>query len=261
MTAHLPPNLLRLFAPRPPLIYLKPLDRDPNPAGRPDRLTGIGSLVQRLRDEAEEDEYKKGMEDEVKEESKEEAKDGQDDKESKEEPAKEDADKDKDAKMDVDEAGQVPEVKKEPKKKDAKGKRKVIVPEGVIGEEAAKIRREAKKRSKEEYKKTAEGKCEYHRDNAYCQSPADISGSPDNDEEVQGDPYKTLFISRLVSYVFQFKLTAVLQGLRDRPATRIRDVRPHRPHPHRAGPTQQVAQLRVYRVRARARHEGGIQAS
>lgn len=41
MTDKLPPNLLALFAPRPPLPYSKPLDRDPAKRKGP-TITGIG---------------------------------------------------------------------------------------------------------------------------------------------------------------------------------------------------------------------------
>ncbi|CAG8554623.1 14680_t:CDS:2 [Ambispora leptoticha] len=47
MTDKLPPNLLALFAPRPPLPYAKPLDRDPTKRkGR--QITGIGQYVNLL---------------------------------------------------------------------------------------------------------------------------------------------------------------------------------------------------------------------
>ncbi|CEI95951.1 hypothetical protein RMCBS344292_10125 [Rhizopus microsporus] len=49
MTDKLPPNLLKLFAPRPPLPYYPPLDKDPSKrAGC--RVTGIASYVPLLKD-------------------------------------------------------------------------------------------------------------------------------------------------------------------------------------------------------------------
>ncbi|KAI5892403.1 RNA-binding domain-containing protein [Schizophyllum commune H4-8] len=44
----LPPNLLKLFAPRPPLPYQRPLDRDIDRV-RPKNVHGVGEILQRLR--------------------------------------------------------------------------------------------------------------------------------------------------------------------------------------------------------------------
>jgi U1 small nuclear ribonucleoprotein len=151
MTSALPPNLLRLFAPRPPVPYLKPLTKDESER-RPQKLGGIAELARRLRIEAEEEEYKKGLEEDVKEsESK------GDGAEVKEEEGE---------KMIVDEQGEVKDKKPDAKTKGsaAKGKGKgkdVIKIDGVIGPEAAKMRREAMKARKEEYKKNAEKNCEF----------------------------------------------------------------------------------------------------
>ncbi|CAG8474615.1 975_t:CDS:2 [Diversispora eburnea] len=49
MTDKLPPNLLALFAPRPPLPYSKPLDRDPAKRRGP-TITGLGSYAPSLSD-------------------------------------------------------------------------------------------------------------------------------------------------------------------------------------------------------------------
>jgi U1 small nuclear ribonucleoprotein 70kDa len=49
MTDKLPPNLLALFAPRPPLPYSKPLDRDPAKRAGP-LITGVGQYLQLLKD-------------------------------------------------------------------------------------------------------------------------------------------------------------------------------------------------------------------
>lgn len=62
MTALLPPNLLKLFAPRPPVPYLKPLTRDEKVRG-PNKLVGIAPLKQRLKEEADDDEIKQGLAD------------------------------------------------------------------------------------------------------------------------------------------------------------------------------------------------------
>lgn len=48
MTANLPPNLLRLFAPRPPVPYLPPVDKGPDP--RPFYMDGIGAFLERCKD-------------------------------------------------------------------------------------------------------------------------------------------------------------------------------------------------------------------
>lgn len=46
----LPPNLLKLFAPRPPLPYTRPLDRDIDRV-RPKNVDGVGLLLAKLREE------------------------------------------------------------------------------------------------------------------------------------------------------------------------------------------------------------------
>lgn len=47
MTSQLPPNLLRLFAPRPPLVYLPPIDKEFRQRRRP-VYTGVGGFLGRL---------------------------------------------------------------------------------------------------------------------------------------------------------------------------------------------------------------------
>ncbi|TFK50073.1 RNA-binding domain-containing protein [Heliocybe sulcata] len=46
----LPPNLLKLFAPRPPLPYTRPLDRDINRV-RPKNVLGVGSILAQLQED------------------------------------------------------------------------------------------------------------------------------------------------------------------------------------------------------------------
>ena len=46
----LPPNLLKLFAPRPPLPYTRPLDRDIDRV-RNKNVSGVGNLLARLRED------------------------------------------------------------------------------------------------------------------------------------------------------------------------------------------------------------------
>ena len=58
----LPPNLLKLFAPRPALPYLKPTGRDPDlplkSLARPPPVLGIAETLQQIRDEREAKEAK-----------------------------------------------------------------------------------------------------------------------------------------------------------------------------------------------------------
>jgi U1 small nuclear ribonucleoprotein len=48
-----PPNLLKLFAPRPPPPFIKPLGRDPHEPG-PNKLDGVADVLKRLHAENEE---------------------------------------------------------------------------------------------------------------------------------------------------------------------------------------------------------------
>ena len=140
MTALLPPNLLKLFAPRPPVPYLKPLVKDDAKRG-PNKLRGVGELVTRLRTEADEDEIKQGLKDEA------DLKKG-----------KEDAG----TKMEL--GGEEGELKEKELKAAAatsgvKGKKDPIKQAGVVGQEAVKMRRELRAKRKEEYKKNLEENC------------------------------------------------------------------------------------------------------
>jgi U1 small nuclear ribonucleoprotein len=47
----LPPNLLKLFAPRPPLVYTRPVDRDIDRVTKKD-VSGVGTLLSLLREGA-----------------------------------------------------------------------------------------------------------------------------------------------------------------------------------------------------------------
>jgi U1 small nuclear ribonucleoprotein len=49
MTSQLPPNLLRLFAPRPPLYYLPPTDLDPVKRPRP-KYSGLAGVLDSCKD-------------------------------------------------------------------------------------------------------------------------------------------------------------------------------------------------------------------
>lgn len=46
----LPPNLLKLFAPRPPLPYTRPLDRDIDRV-RPKHVDGVAAILTQLRED------------------------------------------------------------------------------------------------------------------------------------------------------------------------------------------------------------------
>lgn len=47
----LPPNLLKLFAPRPPLPYTRPLDKDIDRVTKKD-VSGVGAILASLRENA-----------------------------------------------------------------------------------------------------------------------------------------------------------------------------------------------------------------
>lgn len=50
MTAQLPPNLLKLFAARPPLPYARPVGKSPNTI-RPKNVDGLASLLAQIRED------------------------------------------------------------------------------------------------------------------------------------------------------------------------------------------------------------------
>jgi len=159
MTSLLPPNLLRLFAPRPQPPFLKPLTKDEKNRG-PDRLQGCGQLVKRIREEAEEAEYREGLADAPKTAT------------AAEETNGDSANDVKAEKMEVDEKEEGEEVDnllgEVKKNKNRKGKPKVVKPPrkdkiselGVVGQEAVKMRKELRKKRQEEYKKNLEKNCE-----------------------------------------------------------------------------------------------------
>lgn len=123
MTSLLPPNLLKLFQPRPHPQYLKPLTPDPAKRG-PDKLTGVAALLARLKAEAEEDELKQGMADKPVE--------------------------------DGEGSGQ---VKDEANGESKTGVEKDVKPT-LAGEYARELRLEKRKKRQEKYKKELEKKCE-----------------------------------------------------------------------------------------------------
>ncbi|WVF71589.1 hypothetical protein IAT40_006397 [Kwoniella sp. CBS 6097] len=175
MSHLLPPNLLRLFAPRPQPPFLKPLTKDERVRG-PNKLQGVGELVTRLKEEAEDAEVRRGM-------------DAGDDQEQQEQSKPQTSTVDEQNVLEggsklngaEGEDGEVKPSAVDDKKASTKGKKKDIVKEmGLIGQEAIKMKRELRKKRQEEYKKNLEK-----------------NYKPNDDANAVGDPYKTLFISRL----------------------------------------------------------------
>ncbi|WVQ99301.1 hypothetical protein IAU59_006433 [Kwoniella sp. CBS 9459] len=174
MSHLLPPNLLRLFAPRPQPPFLKPLTKDERVRG-PNKLQGVGELVTRLREEAEDAEVRKGMD-----AGDEKPTDQLQTSTADEENVLEGGSKVNGAEG---EDGEVKPLAASDDKKAAaaKGKKRDIVKEmGLIGQEAIKMKRELRKKRQEEYKRNLEK-----------------NYKPNDDPNAVGDPYKTLFISRL----------------------------------------------------------------
>lgn len=66
----LPPNLLKLFAPRPPLPYSRPLDKDINRV-RPKTVSGVADILQRLKEENTENLFNSANNDDAMEEGEE----------------------------------------------------------------------------------------------------------------------------------------------------------------------------------------------
>lgn len=66
----LPPNLLKLFAPRPPLPYARPVDRDIDRI-HDKKVDGVAAMLQRLKDEKTEDLFNAADNDENMEEGEE----------------------------------------------------------------------------------------------------------------------------------------------------------------------------------------------
>jgi U1 small nuclear ribonucleoprotein len=151
----LPPNLLKLFAPRPPLPYTRPVDKDIDRI-RPKNVSGVAHLIAQLKEAKTEDMLTTGESDVVMEEG--------------EEPVFTHAE----------------EVKRQ-------------------------IRREERKKKKTEEFKIAKETCVLI---FLCYHPSFLthfgSDKPADDPEAVGDPYKTLFISRLVHSRFSLLLQGCL---------------------------------------------------
>ena len=209
MTALLPPNLLRLFAPRPQPVFLKPLSKDERQRG-PNRLQGCGRLVTRIREEAEEAELQEGLKERPETKSERRETDQNEiatrSKSKRAEP-EDRMEVDGVANGDIGEAEAETSGKSKSKGKEkarSKPKRKLdkIAEAGVVGQEAVKMRRELREKRKEQYKKDLEKDCELRTllihiaERLLTPLPSD---RPQDDTNAGGDPYKTLFVSRLVS--------------------------------------------------------------
>jgi U1 small nuclear ribonucleoprotein len=169
MTSLLPPNLLRLFAPRPQLPYLKPLTKDQAVRG-PDKLTGVAALAKRLREEAEDAEYKAGLQDdEAPAPGPGPASAPNDAADTSKTKTKTKTKSNGVVAVEADE--EMGEVEKENGDKaegaKSKGEQKVkkrkmdkIAEMGIVGQEARKMRLELRAKRKEEYKKNLEKNCE-----------------------------------------------------------------------------------------------------
>lgn len=145
----LPPNLLKLFAPRPPVPYLKPLVKDDAKRG-PNKQTGVGELITRLRTEADEEEIQQGLRDDAKAVNGTSAQpEG-----TKMEPEGQESE------IKIDDTEGAGSTKVVPKTTTGGKKRDPIKDAGIVGQEAVKMRAEARRKRKEEYKKTAEENCE-----------------------------------------------------------------------------------------------------
>lgn len=140
----LPPNLLKLFAPRPPLPYTRPLDKDIDRV-KPKNVDGVGPLLAQLREVK-----TQGM-------------------------------------MESGNTGGEREGMEEGEE-----------PSFTYAEETKRqMRREERKRKKAEEFQKAKDNCACLFSTA-CTTADCFSDKPSDDPEAIGDPYKTLFISRLV---------------------------------------------------------------
>lgn len=149
----LPPNLLKLFQPRPPLPYTRPVDRDINVV-RKKTVSGVAQLLASIREQ--------------------------------------------------NDAGLIDQGKKE-----AEELEPGAVPSGpedegkfTLAEEIKRqMRREEKKKRKEEEFKIAASTCTHfpaQRFYRLLMIAFDFADKPTDNSEAVGDPYKTLFVARLV---------------------------------------------------------------
>lgn len=147
----LPPNLLKLFAPRPPLPYTRPLDRDID-RPTPKNVDGVAGLLARLNAE------------------------------------KEDA---------ITQGGAAADAVA------AEGMEEGEEPSFTLAEEVKReMRREERKKMRAEKFKTLKESCKHGILVCCVFVPTDLfPDKPAEDPEAIGDPYKTLFIARVVSHL------------------------------------------------------------
>lgn len=140
----LPPNLLKLFAPRPPLPYARPVDRDIDRI-HSKAVSGVASILTQLKETADAQTVAAGTNDAIMEDG--------------EEPTLTHAE----------------EVKRQ-------------------------LRREERRKKRTEEFKIAKETCVFFVFISVSSTQFSLSGidKPADDSEAIGDPYKTLFISRLV---------------------------------------------------------------
>lgn len=143
MTHLLPPNLLKLFAPRPPLPYTRPVGKDPDRV-RSKNVLGIASILLEIRED--------------------------------------------------NTAGLISKGQKEEEEGEEGEEKSLTHAEETLRE----IRREERKKQKEELFKKAKESCECWTLICHPSIDHERTDKPSDDAEAVGDPYKTLFISRLV---------------------------------------------------------------
>lgn len=194
MTAQLPPNLLKLFAPRPPLPYARPVGKSPNTI-RPKTVNGVAALLAQIRDDTAfsiAERGKSARKTKREAAAKKEGENGDavmangDTKEEGEED-------DDDVKVEV----PLEDPTKEPGFSYAEETRRQIA-----REEKARRRKEAFENAKTtcEFKprtNAIQSLYPYTFTNAYTFTSTD---TPNDNKKARGDPYKTLFISRLVCF-------------------------------------------------------------
>jgi U1 small nuclear ribonucleoprotein len=141
----LPPNLLKLFAPRPPLVYTRPVDKDIDRVTKKD-VSGVGPLLAMLKEGA-----VTGL------------------------------------------ANGTPDGMEEGEE-----------PTFTLAEEIKRqIRREERKKKRADIFQKSKDSCAYYLLFHGFLTDVSISDKPQEDAQAVGDPYKTLFISRLVRLWFR----------------------------------------------------------
>lgn len=201
MTAQLPPNLLKLFASRPALPYSRPVGKSPNTI-RTKRIDGVASLLAQIRDDAAFTIAEAGQG-----------------------PAKKG--KTEPSTANGDDAMANGDVKEEGEEDDEKPVQPVTTlesptkdPNFTYAEETRRqVAREDKAKRRKEMFENAKTSCESRsvccavvRLHTLMYPSCTDSDTPNENKKARGDPYKTLFIARLVRMVasnkeFDYMLT------------------------------------------------------